>query len=188
MVLPSGTALVVPAASGRKRPRDGRHNSCCAWWQYHPLQRRPYRGQFLYSTMAARPLGRLFMLLCGLILIGLCFQYHGLSENLGYVDTASKGKYEHDTPQYINSNRYHMERINDRTLEITTPVADPRSQGATQTPRTRYEALPEPQSGSCPKIPPFLGRSMFLGFFFLVSFKKIQNDVKCICGKIPVYQ
>ena len=36
---------------GRKRPRDGRHNSCCAWWQYHPLQRRPYRGQFLYPDM-----------------------------------------------------------------------------------------------------------------------------------------
>ena len=36
---------------GHKRPRDGRHNSCCAWWQYHPLQRRPYRGQFLYWTL-----------------------------------------------------------------------------------------------------------------------------------------
>ena len=30
-----------------KRPRDGRHNSCCSGLQYQPLQRRPYRGQFL---------------------------------------------------------------------------------------------------------------------------------------------
>ena len=123
--------------------------------------------------MAARPLGRLFMLLCGLILIGLCFQNHGLSGNLGYVDTAPEGKYEHNTSQHTNSNRYHMESINDGTLAITTPVAHPRSQGATRTPRTRYEALPEPQSGSCPKIPPFLGRSIF--FFFLGQF---QNDAK----------
>ena len=35
---------------GRKRPRNGRHNSCCAGLQYQQLQRRPYRGQFLYST------------------------------------------------------------------------------------------------------------------------------------------
>ena len=21
----------------------GRHNECCAWWQYHPRQRRPYK-------------------------------------------------------------------------------------------------------------------------------------------------
>ena len=34
----------------RKRPRDGRHNSCCSGLQYQPLQHRPYRGQFLYST------------------------------------------------------------------------------------------------------------------------------------------
>ena len=26
---------------------DGRHNSCCAGLQYQPLQRRPYRGEFL---------------------------------------------------------------------------------------------------------------------------------------------
>ena len=32
---------------GRKRPRDGRHNSCCSGLQYQPLQHRPYRGQFL---------------------------------------------------------------------------------------------------------------------------------------------
>ena len=30
--------------------RDGRHNSCCSGLQYQPLQCRPYRGQFLYST------------------------------------------------------------------------------------------------------------------------------------------
>ena len=23
--------------------RAGRHNECCAWWQYHPRQRRPYK-------------------------------------------------------------------------------------------------------------------------------------------------
>ena len=28
---------------GRKRPRNGRHNSCCAGLQYQPLQRRPYK-------------------------------------------------------------------------------------------------------------------------------------------------
>ena len=33
---------------GRKRPHDGRHNSCCARLQYQQLQRRMYRGQFLY--------------------------------------------------------------------------------------------------------------------------------------------
>ena len=32
---------------GRKRPRDGRHNECCAGLQRQPLQHRPYRGQFL---------------------------------------------------------------------------------------------------------------------------------------------
>ena len=32
---------------GRKRPRNGRHNSCCAGLQYQPLQSRPYRDQFL---------------------------------------------------------------------------------------------------------------------------------------------
>ena len=31
----------------RKWPRDGLHNSCCAGLQYQPLQRRPYRAQFL---------------------------------------------------------------------------------------------------------------------------------------------
>ena len=25
------------------RGRAGRHNECCAWWQYHPRQRRPYK-------------------------------------------------------------------------------------------------------------------------------------------------
>ena len=25
------------------RGRAGLHNSCCAWWQYHPRQRRPYK-------------------------------------------------------------------------------------------------------------------------------------------------
>ena len=34
---------------GRKRPRNGRHNSCCSGLQYQPLQHRPYRGQFPYS-------------------------------------------------------------------------------------------------------------------------------------------
>ena len=32
---------------GRNRPRDGRQNSFCAGLLYQPLQRRPYRGQFL---------------------------------------------------------------------------------------------------------------------------------------------
>ena len=42
-----GTAIRHSTSCAGRRAaacgRAGRHNECCAWWQYHPRQRRPYK-------------------------------------------------------------------------------------------------------------------------------------------------
>ena len=39
-----GTAIRhSTSCAGRRAAACGRHNECCAWWQYHPRQRRPYK-------------------------------------------------------------------------------------------------------------------------------------------------
>ena len=75
-----GTAIRHSTSCAGRRAaacgRDGRHNECCAWWQYHPRQRRPYKwsisilprsqfykkqGKLVFSTSctAVRPHWRL---------------------------------------------------------------------------------------------------------------------------------
>ena len=44
-----GTAIRnSTSCAGRRAAACGRHNECCSGLQYQPLQRRPYRGQFLF--------------------------------------------------------------------------------------------------------------------------------------------
>ena len=39
-----GTAIRhSTSCAGRRAAACGRHNECCAWWQYHPRQRGPYK-------------------------------------------------------------------------------------------------------------------------------------------------
>ena len=42
-----GTAIRHSTSCAGRRAaacgRAGRHNECCAWWQYHPRQRKPYK-------------------------------------------------------------------------------------------------------------------------------------------------
>ena len=72
-----GTAIRhSTSCAGRRAAACGWHNECCAWWQYHPWQRRPYKwsisilprsqfykkqGKFVFSTSctAVRPHRRL---------------------------------------------------------------------------------------------------------------------------------
>ena len=129
--------------------------------------------------MATGHLRRQLMFLSGLILVGLCFQYLRLPDNLRTVDTAHGGKY--DASQYTRNNALDEESKNNRALEITTLFAQHRSQAPTRTFRTRFEALPEPPSGSCPRMPPFLGK--FVCAFRLVIFKTIPNIFKVLTGK-----
>ena len=47
----AGNSLLFSEAADSPMLADMGRETVYAWWQYHPLQRRPYRGQFLYYSM-----------------------------------------------------------------------------------------------------------------------------------------